>query len=159
TDDSSWGPRLAGQEYVPWYAWYPTSRYSGTTAKWIPQPDNAKDFWKTGITTNTNVSFSKAGSGYSTRISYTNSMIYGMIPNTSSERHTLFGTLNLDLNEHFSAGVDVTFVDNKIKGEFNDGYANQSSGSFSSWFHRDLDMAKLRELKNLKSPLGTFASW
>jgi TonB-dependent SusC/RagA subfamily outer membrane receptor len=25
-DDASWGPRMAGQEYIPWYAWYPWNR-------------------------------------------------------------------------------------------------------------------------------------
>ena len=159
TDDSSWGPRLSGQEYVPWYSWYPASPYSGTTAKWVPQPNNARDFWNTGLTSTTNVSFSKSGQGYSARVSYTNNMINGMIPKSNAERHTLFATTNLDLNEHFSAGADITFVDNKIFGEFVDAYANQSSGSFNSWFHRDLDMGKLKELKGLLSPLGTLATW
>lgn len=159
TDDSSWGPRMVGQEYIPWYAWYPGSKYSYATAKWIAQPNNAKDFYNTGITTNTYVSFAKAGQGYTSRISYTNNMIKGMIPYSSSERHTLFGTFSVDLNAHFSAGANITFVDNKIRGEFNDGYANQSSGSFNSWFHRDLDMHLLKELQNLRSPFGTLASW
>jgi len=45
SDDSSWGPRMAGQEYIPWYSWYPGTQYTGTTAKWVPQPDNARDFF------------------------------------------------------------------------------------------------------------------
>jgi TonB-linked SusC/RagA family outer membrane protein len=159
TDDSSWGPRLSGQEYIPWYAWYPGSKYSYRTAKWIAQPNNARDFWNTGVTANTNVSFSKNGQGYSTRVSYTNNLIMGMLPNSSSERHTLFATASLDLNEHFSAGANVNFVNTKIKGEFDDAYANQSSGSFSSWFHRDIDMGLMKELRGLRSPLGTYASW
>src|SRR5262249_46103905 len=44
TDDASWGPRMVGQEYIPWYAWNPNNPESGTTTKLAPQPDNARDF-------------------------------------------------------------------------------------------------------------------
>ena len=32
--DESWGPKFDGQEYIPWYAWWPESPYFGQTAKW-----------------------------------------------------------------------------------------------------------------------------
>jgi TonB-linked SusC/RagA family outer membrane protein len=159
TDDASWGPRMVGQEYIPWYAWTPGTKYSGKTAKLVPQKDNARDFYQTGITTTTNVSFSKAGEGYSARVSYTNNMIRGMLPNSSQEKHTLFTTASLKLNQHFTVGADITFANNKVKGIFDDGYANQSSGSFNQWFHRDLDMKILKELRHLTTPIGTFPSW
>src|SRR5213078_1570367 len=45
------------------------------------------------------------------------------------------------------------------KGEFTDAYANQSSGSFNSWFHRDLDMSRLEAYRGIKTPNGTYMSW
>ena len=27
SDDASWGPRMVGQEYIPWYAWYAGTKY------------------------------------------------------------------------------------------------------------------------------------
>ena len=59
SDDASWGPRMAGQEYIPWYSWYPGSKYTGTTARLIPQPTNARDFYNTGSTRNNSVAFTK----------------------------------------------------------------------------------------------------
>ncbi len=159
TDDASWGPRMVGQEYIPWYAWTPGTKYSGKTAMLNPQPDNARDFYNTGVTTTTNFAFSKSGPGYTARVSYTNNMINGMLPNTSQEKHTLFATLALTLNEHFTVGTDLTFANNKIKGVFDDGYANQSAGSFNQWFHRDLDMHIMKEMRGVKTPQGTFPSW
>jgi hypothetical protein len=44
-------------------------------------------------------------------------------------------------------------------GEFDDGYSNQTSGSFNQWFARDLDIRKLKELRNLETPSGYHASW
>ena len=82
-----------------------------------------------------------------------------MIPESSSEKHTIFATAQLDLNDHFAVGANVNFINTKINGEFVDGYANQSSGSFNQWYHRHLDMGIMKELSGLRSPLGTFASW
>lgn len=159
TDDASWGPRMAGQEYIPWYSWIPGGPEAGTTAKLVPQPDNSRDFYNTGITNTTNVSFGKASQGSNIRVSYTNNSTRGMLPNTMSYRNTLFTTFSYDFSSHLSLTSNITYTNNIIKGEFNDAYANQSSGSFNSWFHRDLDMSKLREYKDLRTPIGTYASW
>jgi TonB-linked SusC/RagA family outer membrane protein len=159
TDDASWGPRMVGQEYIPWYAWNPNNPESGKTASWSPQPDNARDFYGTGVTSNTNVAFAKSTQGSSVRISYTNQSIKGMLPNSSSYRNTLFATLTFDLSSHFTVSTNLTYTNNVIHGEFNDAYSNQSSGSFSSWFHRDLDMNKLKDYALIKTPIGTYQSW
>jgi len=159
TDDASWGPRMSGQEYIPWYAWYPGSQYSYKTAKLVAQPHNAREFWQTGISTNNNVSFGKSGQGYNFRASYNYQHIHGLIPNSSSDRNGFFFTGSVDLNNHFTLSTDATFSANTIMGDFADGYANQSSGSFNQWFHRDLDMGLIKDLKDLRSPYGTLATW
>ena len=74
TDDASWGPKMVGQEYVPWYAWVPGTKYSGKTASLVPQPDNTKEYWQDGLNSNTNVNFYKSGQGYSTRLSFQNNL-------------------------------------------------------------------------------------
>jgi TonB-linked SusC/RagA family outer membrane protein len=159
TDDASWGPRMVGQEYIPWYAWTPGHSRSLQTASLVPQKDNARDFWETGVSSFSNISFAKAGQGFTTRISYTNNTVTGLMPNTSSEKHTAFGTVGLDLNQHFRAGLNISVVNQKIKGQFDDDYANQSQGSFNQWFHRDLDMNLMKELRNIQTPIGTYPSW
>src|SRR5436190_605703 len=159
TDDASWGPRMVGQEYIPWYAWNPNNPESGKTASLVPQKDNARDFYNTGITSNTNVAFSKGWQGSSLRLSYTNQSTRGMLPNSMSYRNSLFTTFSSELNKHFILSANINYSNTIIKGEFDDAYANQSSGSFSSWFHRDLDMSKLKEYKDIKTPIGTFPSW
>ena len=159
TDDASWGPRMSGQEYIPWYAWFPGHKYSLKTAPLVAQPNNARDFFNKGLTTTTNASFTKSGPGSNIRVSYTNQNITGIIPSSSSTRHTLFTTASFDLNDHFSTGVNSTYTSQRIRGEFDDGYANNSSGSFTQWFHRNLDMGIMKELQDYKAPNGTLASW
>jgi len=48
SDDASWGPRMVGQEYIPWYAWYGGSKYSFKTAALTPQPTMRVIFTKQG---------------------------------------------------------------------------------------------------------------
>lgn len=159
SDDASWGPRMVGQEYIPWYAWYPGTKYSYKTANLNPQPDNIRDFYETGITSNNNVNFTKADEGYNFRISYTNQYQKGIIPNSNLRKNIFNINGSFDMGKYFTVSSNLNYVNRQVNGDFNDGYSNQASGSFSSWFHRDLDLNILRELRGLRSPEGILASW
>ncbi len=158
-DDASWGPRMVGQEYIPWYAWYPGTEYSGKTASLVPQPNNAREFFNTGVTTLNNISFSKVAEASSIRVSYTNLDQKGLIPQSWLKRHNLNVNASFDLNTHWTLSTNITYLNQKSNAENDAGYSNNSTGSFNSWFHRDLDMGKMRELQFLTSPDGTAASW
>lgn len=159
SDDASWGPRMVGQDYLPWYAWYDGTQYSGKTEKLLPQPNNIRDFYESQVSTNTNLNFSKAGENYTTRLSFTAQNQNGMLYNSNGSKYTVSSQTTIDLGKHFTASANINFVDYTIKGQFDDAYSNNSSGSFNSWFHRDLDFSKLKELRNLTSPDGILASW
>lgn len=159
SDDASWGPRMVGQEYIPWYAWYPDSPYFGKTEPLVGQPDNIRDYYETGSTSNTNVNLSQSGQGYSTRFSLTNQNIQGLIPNTSLNKYILSTQSSVDLGKYFTAGANIAFTSQENNAENDDAYANNSSGNFNQWFHRNLNMDRMRELRNLRSPQGYLASW
>jgi TonB-linked SusC/RagA family outer membrane protein len=159
SDDASWGPRMVGQEYIPWYAWYSGSPYSNKTALLTPQPNNVKDFYSTGVTTTNNINFSKAGDAYNLRASYTNFDVKGIMPNSFLKRNSFNTNFSIDLNPHFIFSTSINYVQQNSQSENNDAYSNQSSGSFNQWFHRDLDISKLKELRDLRTPDGIYASW
>ncbi|MFZ4058472.1 MAG: SusC/RagA family TonB-linked outer membrane protein [Ferruginibacter sp.] len=159
-DDASWGPRMVGQEYIPWYAWYPGTEYSGKTASLNPQPNNARDFFNTGVTLLNNISLSKVTDNSNIRVSYTNQDLKGLIPTSYLKRHNLNLNASFDLSTHWLFSTNITYINQKSNAENDDGYSNNSTGNFNSWFHRDLDMNKMRELAYLTSPDGsTLASW
>ena len=159
TDDASWGPRIAGQEYIPWYAWYPGTDASFKTATLTRQPNNSRAFYETGVTSTNNVSVTKAGDNYSLRMSYTNLDQKGLIPGEYLRRHTLNVNASVDLTSRLTASTNITYIAQNRNAEIDDAYANQSSGSFNQWFHRDLDMDKMRQYRQLRSPEGILASW
>lgn len=159
SDDASWGPRMVGQEYIPWYAWYVGSPAFGQTAKLVPQPNNIRDFYGTGVTLNNNVSLSKGGEGYSVRLSYTNQNIKGMMPYSGSNKNNINTSASFDLGKYLTASTNINVSNWVVNGVFDDGYANQSSGSFNQWFHRHLDLNKIKEYQGMKSPEGILSSW
>jgi TonB-linked SusC/RagA family outer membrane protein len=159
TDDASWGPRIDGSEYIPWYALIPGTKYSGKTASLTAQPNNIRNFWEKGITSNFNVQTSKTTENSFIRLSYTNQDIKGILPTTSSKRHTIGFKTDYDINKYVSVGINYNFTAQKIFGEFADGYSNQSTGNFGSWFHRNLDTKIMKELAGTLTPAGTLATW
>jgi hypothetical protein len=147
---------MVGQEYIPWYAWNPNNPESGKTASLVPQKDNARDFYNTGITSNTNVAFSKGWQGAALRVSYTNQMYMACSP-IDVHREPFVYNLSAELNKHFILSANLNYSNTIIKGEFDDAY-KPVLGSFTSWFHRDLDMNVERITKISKHP-PNIPSW
>jgi TonB-linked SusC/RagA family outer membrane protein len=159
SDDASWGPRMSGQEYIPWYSWYGGHADSYKTAKLVPQPNNARDFFETGTTMNNSVAFSKVSEGFNVRAVVSNIKVNGLLPSTSLNKTNFSLKTTYDITKKLTFGANVNFYTTLTDGEFDDGYSNQSTGSFNQWFHRDVDMAKMKELKDLRTPDGIWASW
>lgn len=159
SEDVSWGPRMVGQEYIPWYAWYGGHERAFTTALLTPQPNNARDYYETQLKKFNTISFSKANENSNVKISFTNVDVKGLVPTTWLKRNQFTSATSIDLSNRLTAGFNLNYINQKSNGDFNDAYANQSSGSFNQWFHRDLDMGIVRELKDLKTPTGIQASW
>jgi TonB-linked SusC/RagA family outer membrane protein len=152
TDDASWGPKMTGQEYIPWYAWYPGHSGSFKTASLNPQPNNIKDFYDVSPVTTSNISFSSASDKHQFRISYTNQYRDGITPTTWLNKNTINIAGSLNLAKWLTVGVNVTYAGQRMKGDNNDGYSNNTTGAFNQWYHRDLEMDKLRELRGVLSP-------
>lgn len=149
SDDSSWGPRMVGQEYIPWYAWYPGTEYSNKTATLTPNPDNAKDFFNTGVTFNNSISYSGSGEKYNLKMTYGNQNTTGLIPSSSLVKNTFNFNSSYDLNKHFTVAANINYVKSVLNGNIDDAYSNLTTGSFSQWFHRDLDMDIMKQLRGL----------
>jgi len=158
-DDASWGPRMAGQEYIPWYAWYGGHEKSFKTALLTPQANNVKDYFNTGITKTNNFAFTKATDNMNVRLSYTNLDVKGLIPNSYLKRNTFNAAINYELSRHWSVSSNITYLNQRSNAENNDLYSNSTTGSFNEWFHRDLDINILRELRGLRTPEGVYATW
>jgi TonB-linked SusC/RagA family outer membrane protein len=159
SDDASWGPRIDGTEYIPWYAWYPGSPYSFKTTNATPQPNNVRDFFDMGVFANNNLNLSKGWKNATARVGYTFMKHDGIIPYSTQNKHLVSTQDSWDIVKGLSLSVNANYSNEYIKGDFNDAYSNQTTGTFNQWFHRDIDMNILKELQDLKTPAGTLVSW
>ncbi len=157
--DESWGPKFDGEDYIPWYSWWPDSPYFGQTAKYEAQPNNIRDFYNTGVTTKNTIALSGGSDTFRGRLSFTNLDQTGITPYTTLGKQYLSSNFDFDVTDKFNVAVSVNFTNSSVRGDFDDAYSNQISGSFNSWFNRNLEIDKLRELKDLKTPDGYSASW
>ncbi|MFN8254855.1 MAG: TonB-dependent receptor plug domain-containing protein [Bacteroidales bacterium] len=158
-NDVSWGPRMAGQEYIPWYAWYPGTKYTGKTAKLYPEPQNIRDFYNNGMTANTSIAFSKSEGKYNLRLTYSNINTLGLIPNSSLKKNmfTFFSSVEITNKLKFMTNLNYSAI--LTEGEFDDGFGNPTTGIFNQWFHRNLNMGIMKELRSLET-LGVIdATW
>jgi hypothetical protein len=150
---------MVGQQHIPWYAWYGGTKYSYQTTALNPQPNNARDFFSTGITRNNSVSLSTATDKLKFKFTYGNQDVSGLIYNSELKKNTVNLISSYKLNDKFEVSADINYINQIQKGEVDDGYSNQTTGSFSQWFHRDLDMNIMKELQGLRTPDGVYASW
>lgn len=158
--DESWGPEFDGKPYIAWYNMYPDSPYYGQTSTWQAHPNNVRNFFDLGVTSQSGFAINYGTDSFSTRIAYTNLSQGGIIPYSNLQKHYFSGRFNYDVTEDFDVGFNINYSTQNIDGQVrDDGYSNQTSGSFNSWFNRNLDMSKMRELKDLKTPRGYTASW
>lgn len=160
--DESWGPRFDGQDYYPWYTWFPDSPYFGQAQPWVSQEDNVKDFYDTGVTLKNGFTLSGGGENFTGRLNYTRQDQNGIIPNSTYAKNLINASFDVDLNDRLTIGMNLNYSNDKVVGDFADGYSNNFSGSFNSWFARDLEMDKLKELSWLRSGqdgTGYATSW
>ena len=156
--DESWGPKMDGTLYRPWYSWIKSDPEFGKQVPFSPQPNNIRDFFNTGLTINNNIAFSKKGDGYNFRVSYTNIYGKGIIPNSDQKRDYLSVKVRNDLSKRLSMNLNLNYANERTLNRPADGYSgsNQTIGSFNQWFQRQLE---LKQLQTYRNPDGSYRSW
>lgn len=157
--DESWGPKMDGTTYRPYWSWYPGTPEYGTEIPLSPNPDNVRDFFDTGITNINTVSIDGGTENTGFRFGFSNLNQTGVLPNSQLDRNGINMSVRHKLADRLTLGVNanLVFTDGSGRPEF--GYSTRGGNpvnSFNQWFQRQLDMGRLADYKN---PDGTFRSW
>ena len=156
--DGSWGPALDGTPVRHWDSWYDYEGDEGfgEVRPWEPTPNDIDQFFQTGVTLSNNVSVTGATDESSFRLSYTNHDQTGVYENSSLDRNTLSFSGSQQVSEDLEASVTANYVQQQGKGRPLTGYGESVMSQFTQWYHRQLDMDRLR---NYKNPDGTQRTW
>lgn len=156
--DESWGPKMNGQQYRPYYSWYAGDDFGQTTAL-TPRPDNIKNFYETGINLNNTISISGGGDKTDYRVTYANQHRTLTTPNASRDQNQVGITGSHDISKKLRISTDVIFTHTYTKGKPVEAYRNDGlnvAQNFNQWFQRQLDLDRL---KDYRTPEGALMSW
>jgi len=154
--DESWGPKMDGTLYRPYYSWFPSHPDFGKEVPLSPQPNNVKNFYQTGVDLNNNVTIGGGSENATYRLSYTNIDRTLPVPNTQLKRNFITMNTTFNLSKKLTAGANINYLVEAQRGRPLEGYGQGLAGSFNQWFQRQIDMDILKDYKN---PDGTFNSW
>ena len=156
--DESWGARydknvmMANANYFD-----PTSSQYGK-AKPFVHGLNLGDLFQTAVANTTNVSFSKAGKDYSSRVSFTNSQRDGLQQNSDAVRRFLAVKTTFKPTDWMNVSLDYKYTYRKNHNAATEGYGGEGNVLYSyiQWGHTEVDLDDFRDYKR---PDGSWRTW
>lgn len=156
--DESWGPIMNGQDYRPYYSWYPGADF-GKLSPLNAQPNNISDFFNTGKTFNNSIAVSGGSEAMIYRLSYNNLNRSLTIPGAIRDQHQLALNTSMNISKRLTVSTDINYTTRNTKGQPGEGYALDGSNvtqNFNQWFQRQLDIKRLKDYRNAD---GSLSSW
>jgi TonB-linked SusC/RagA family outer membrane protein len=157
--DESWGPALNGQIIRPYYSFdrAKNNPYFGQTTAWSPQPDNVKNFYRTGVTVTNSLSVSGGSDKGTFRLSYSNLTQKFVLPNSDLKRNNIGFNGTYKVNDIVTAVASANYSVNSATGRPGTGFAGTNPTQLFTMFgQRQLEIDKL---KYEAFPDGTQVSW
>ncbi|MET0462821.1 MAG: SusC/RagA family TonB-linked outer membrane protein [Chitinophagaceae bacterium] len=152
--DESWGPKMDGTPVRQVFSFYPQDPEYRQLTPFIPHPDNIKDYYRTGNTLNNGVTVTGGNENSTFRLSFNDTRIQGVEPNTWLRRNNVGLSAGLDLTKKLNVAANVNYAVNSAQ--------RPSQGSeygaryMVQWFQRNIDM---KRMKNYRYSDGTFLNW
>jgi TonB-linked SusC/RagA family outer membrane protein len=152
--DESWGPRMDGTPVRHIFSFYPQDPEYGQLRPFDPQPNNIKDYFETGSNINNGITMTGGNENSTYRLSFNDTRIEGIEPNTWLRRNNLGLSAGLDLSKKLNVNINFNYATNKAQrpaqgSEYGARYTVQ-------WFQRNVDMNRLKEYKYAD---GTLKQW
>lgn len=157
----SWGPRLDAGIFIPQFdspvvlpngttvRGGDTALYSGnpiTPTELRSNPDNLKDFYKTGVTTINNIAISDAFDTGDYRLSFTDLRSESIIPGVNLDRQTVSAKLNFQPTEKTTFSSAIAYTNSSSDNRPSNGYGSENVNySLVAWGPRSLNIDSLRD--------------
>ncbi|MCK4664150.1 MAG: SusC/RagA family TonB-linked outer membrane protein [Bacteroidales bacterium] len=144
--DESWGPPLdVGLSFTQWDSY----KVNGAPLPWVSHPDNIKNFFETGLTTNNNLSFTGGTENISYRLSTGMMNQTGIIPNTDFTKYNISGKSSINFTEKLKAGFNVNYIKSESGNLPTGGYTGENPVQQMIWSGRNVDFEALKDYENL----------
>jgi TonB-linked SusC/RagA family outer membrane protein len=115
-----------------------------TPTLWESRPNNVRDFFETGVTSQHNVAISTAGENSRIRFAYSNLRNTGILPNTDLKRDGIAVSVDQQLNSRLKLDAFVNFVNSRSDNRPNLGYGYENVMYGFNWTGRQTNISSLR---------------
>ena len=136
--DESWGPKMDGRLI---------DQFTGPNQPWLPQPDNVRSFFRTGLTSHTNLSFEQASERGNVRLSLSNMMVEGMAPGEAIDRVGVALKGGTTVSNRLSTQASLNYSTQQGENRMGTGYDEDNPMQSFIWFGRQVDMDALRNFR------------
>lgn len=157
--DESWGPKYdPNLKVLHWNAFdeWDTANYL-VERPWVYPKNDYKTFFQNGVNYTNNIQFSKGSEDGTFRLSYTNSEITGITPNSKLSRNTVSFSGTAKMNKYLDLWATANYVHNKATGRPETGYGDRNPiQKMWQWSQTQIDYADMKAYLN---PDGTQRTW
>ena len=157
--DESWGPKLDGTLVRHYWSWDRDRNNPnfGKTAPWSAHPNNAKEFFNTGLTFSNNLSVASSSDKGSIRFSLGQTKQNFIYPNSHLNRFFISLNTTYKFTDKFTFSGGINYVHDDSKGRPGTGFFGNNPMLFYVMFgQRQIDDAYLKDYKYAD---GTEQSW
>ncbi len=138
----SWGPRFDGSQQLA---------YNGEQRAYSAQPNNVRDFFRTGTSLVNTVALNGGNDKASVRFSYTNSDLESMLPNSNVKRNNFNIRGFVQLNDRLSLDAKATYFLQDAKNRPNQG--TEGVMAYLWTLARNVSNADLRVFQDAVNPI------
>ncbi|MGV3538359.1 MAG: SusC/RagA family TonB-linked outer membrane protein, partial [Rufibacter sp.] len=152
--DESWGPKMDGTLVRQIFSFYPQDPTYGQLTPFVAHPNNIEDYYETGTTLNNGISVSGGTEKTNFRLSFNDTRIEGVEPNTWLRRNNVGLSLGVAITPKITANANLNYASNSAQRPAQG--SEDGSRYLGQWFQRNVDMNRLRDYKYSD---GTFLHW
>jgi len=116
-----------------------------TPTPWVARPDNIRDFFRTGVTSQNNIAINAGNENGGIRLSYSNLRNEGVLPNTDLNRDGLSMSINQQLTDKLRIDLFANYVNSRSDNRPNLGYGYENVMYGFNWTGRQTDIAALKD--------------
>ncbi|WP_111672786.1 SusC/RagA family TonB-linked outer membrane protein [Algoriphagus litoralis] len=116
-----------------------------TPTPWISRPNNVRDFFRTGVTSQQAIALSAGDEKGGFRAGYTNFRNQGILPNTDLMRDGISLSLDRQLTDRLRFDLFSNYVNSRSNNRPNLGYGYENVMYGFNWTGRNFNIASLRD--------------
>ncbi|GAB3341359.1 SusC/RagA family TonB-linked outer membrane protein [Marivirga atlantica] len=112
---------------------------------WVARPDNIRNFFETGVTSQHNIAVNSSGDNGKIRLAYSNLRNEGILPNTDLSRDGLAISLDQRLTNKLSVNSFVNYINSRSSNRPNLGYGYENVMYGFNWLQRQTNIESLKD--------------